>query len=506
MTNKSDKQYLEDWNAFRENISRATPIDLNESEVEKLKRIKRLEGNDEEWFKYYFPNFYTSEPAPWHKTSTKYVMPNPEFFIVRAWARELSKSGRTMMEVLKLALMSKKKNILMVSNSFDNAKRLLLPYKSILEKNNRIINDYGKQESIGSWEAGEFVTRKGVAFRAVGSGQTPRGSRKDEIRPDVLLVDDIDTDEECRNKDSIKKKVEWLQDAVFGTRSISNPMLVIVCGNIIAKYSTVTELMKYADRVEVINIRDKDGKSTWPQKNTEAMIDRVLSKISWRSGQKEYFNNPITQGDVFKEITYGKCPPIHTCDQVVMYADPSTSNKDRGTASHKAVCIVGYKNLTFYVYWVRVDVCGNSKFVDWLFDAYRFMVVGRVDIKRMFIENNSLQDPHYEQVIQPLILQMSKDYGFWIPLSPDTRKKSDKFERIEGTLEPINRHGKLIFNEKLKSEPNMQRAEDQILGVSKSSKTMDFPDCLEGAVWLIQNNVVHVEAEYAVGHTTNHKY
>lgn len=502
----SDKQYLEQWNAFRENISKATPIDLNETEAEKIKRIKRLEGNDEEWFKYYFPNFYTSEPAPFHKTSTKYVMDNMEFFLVRAWARELSKSGRTMMEVLKLVMMGKKKNIILVSSSFDNAKRLLLPYKSILEKNNRIINDYGKQESIGNWEAGEFVTRKGAAFRAVGAGQTPRGSRKDEVRPDVLLIDDIDTDEECRNKESIRNKVNWIQDALMGTRSISNALLVIVCGNIIAKLCCVTELMKFADRSEIINIRDKNGKSTWPAKNTEAMIDRVLSKISWRSGQKEYFNNPIVLGGVFKEINYGKCPPIHTCQQVIMYADPSPSNKNGGSASHKAVVIVGYKNGIFYVYWCRMDVCNTSVFVDWLFDAYRFLVVGRVDIKRMMIENNSLQGPHWEQVIYPLITQRSTDYGFYIPILPDDRKKPPKFERIEGTLDPPHRQGRLIFDERIKSNPHMQIGEEQMLGVSSTAKTMDFPDCLEGAVWQLQNNVVSGDTTYIVGKTTSQKY
>ncbi|MFV0571676.1 MAG: TonB-dependent receptor [Xanthomarina gelatinilytica] len=107
-------------------------------------------------------------------------------------------------------------------------------------------------------------------------------------------IDNIDTDEECRNPERIKVKVRWLFEALYATRSISNPLLWIANGNIIAKYCCITEMAKKADCHDVVNIRDKEGKSTWPQKNTEAFIDRVLAKMPWSSQQKEYFKgNPF---------------------------------------------------------------------------------------------------------------------------------------------------------------------------------------------------------------------
>jgi hypothetical protein len=82
-----------------------------------------------------------------------------------------------------------------------------------LERNNRIIHDYGTQKRIGSWETKEFKTRKGVSFRALGAGQSPRGTRNDAARPDVILVDDIDTDEMCRNPELIKERVKWIENS-----------------------------------------------------------------------------------------------------------------------------------------------------------------------------------------------------------------------------------------------------------------------------------------------------
>lgn len=509
MASAEDKKYYELWQQFRENTRKATPIDLTESPVDKQNRIAKLEKNPEQWFKYYFPNFYTSEPAPFHIAATKRILKNPEWYEVRSWSRELSKTGRTMMEVLFLAMTGKKKNILLVSSTYDNAERLLLPYKSILEANNRIINDYGEQESLGSWEAGEFVTKKGVSFRALGAGQSPRGTRKDEVRPDCILIDDIDTDEECRNASRIKAKVKWLEEALYGTRSISNPLLWIACGNIIAKYCCITEMAKVSDIHEIINIRDKTGVSTWPQKNTEALIDRALSKISWTAQQKEYYNNPVADGDVFKEIIYGKCPPLNSCDSVLAYADPSTSNKDKGAskqASYKSVGIIGKKGAKRYLYKVWLKQTNNATFVSWLFEAYDYLVQNKVDIKRIYIENNSLQDPHYEQVITPEIKKRNKEMDVYLPITEDTRKKPDKFFRIEGTLEPIHSKGNLIFNIDEKTNPDMVVMEGQMLGVEENAKTMDGPDMLEGGCWLLENKTVPMEGGYSYGSVSNRKF
>lgn len=509
MSKAENKKYLALWKQYRDNTAKATPVDLNETSVQKQNRIAALEKDHEAWFKYYFPNFYTSEPAPFHIKATKRIMDNAEWYEVRSWSRELAKSARTMMEVLKLTLTGKKFNVLLVSNTLDNAERLILPYKAILESNNRIINDYGKQESLGNWEAGEFITSKGVSFRALGAGQSPRGTRNEAKRPDVILIDDIDTDEECRNADRIKAKVKWISEALYATRSISESLLWIACGNIIAKYCCITEMAKVADKHEIINIRDKEGKSTWPNKNTEELIDRTLSKQPWSAQQKEYYNNPVSEGDVFKELTYGRVPKLSTCDQVVIYADPSTSNKDRGRnkqASYKSVGIIGSKGRKRYLYKIWLDQTSNSKFVDWLYEAYQYCKDQGVDTLRVSIENNSLQAPHYEQVLLPLIYTKADLYAFTLPITPDARKKPDKFFRIEGTLEPLNRLGQLIFNQAEKDEPNMKRMHDQMLGVSEKATVLDGPDMLEGGCWLIQNRAVQKNMTYRVGKTNNRHY
>lgn len=489
----TEKQALQLWDDFYQQVKNSTTVDLNETKEQQLVRIKKLEAKPEEWFRYYFPNFYKAEPADFQLKSTEFVMKHPECYIVRAWSRELAKSTRAMFEDLYLLLTKKKKYKLQISNSYDNACRLLKPYIINLEVNNRIINDYGVQEKLGNWTEGEITTRSGFSIRALGAGQSPRGTRKDEQRPDIIDFDDFDTDEECMNIDIIEKKWKWCNEAAIPTRSVSVPTLIRWSGNFIAEDCCVVRAAEYADKVEKINIRDEEGKTVW-EKNTEEMIDRILSTISYSAQQKEYFNNPYNEGKVFKEMVYGKCPPLRSLAFVIIYADPSPSNRDRPGIkakvqnSCKAVVIVGYLNNKYYVYKAFVDSTTNATFIDWLYATRT--EVGTATQPYFFIENNTLQNPFYEQVLLPLIHAKGKQPGNTVlGIMPDTRTKPDKYFRIEGTLEPLHRMGCLVLNEDEKENPHMKRLEAQFKSVSANSKTMDGPDAVEGAVYITQQKI-----------------
>ena len=395
----TDKQLWKDWEEYYGQFISDVEIDNDESPVDKANRIKRLEANDEEWFKYYFPKYCTAEPAKFHKEATKRLMNNRRWYEVRAWSRELAKSARAMMEFLKLALTGRISNFLLISNSYDNACRLLLPFMLQLEKNQRIINDYGEQLNPGHWEAGEFIAKCGCSFRAIGAGQSPRGTRNEAKRPDAILIDDIDTDEECRNPERIRQKWEWIEQALIPTVSVSGDIRIVFNGNIIAKDCCIVRAGKVADKFDIVNIRDKNGKSSWIEKNSEEDIDFILSKISTKSAQQEYFNNPITEGSVFKEMFWGKAP-MKKFRFIVIYGDPSPSNSKKKQSSNKAVVAMGFHEGRYYIIDCRLDHATNAEFVDWFYELNGLVPQGVQAYN--FIENNSLQDPMFQQVIVPL--------------------------------------------------------------------------------------------------------
>lgn len=326
-----DRIALDNWNELVASVREHSDINPTDTETEIRQRRERLEKNDEEWFKYYFAMYCTCESAAFHKKATGRLMRNNRWYEVRAWSRELAKSARSMMEISKLALTKKIRNVLLISNSADNAERLLLPFMANFEENQRIIQDYGQQKKPGAWETGEFTCMSGCSFRAIGAGQSPRGTRNKNFRPDFILVDDIDTDEECRNPERIKTKWKWLEEALIPTMSVSGNYRILFNGNIIAPDCCIkraiekaTELKaKGIGHVDIINIRGKDGLSVWPEKNSEEDIDLFLSLVSAAAAQKEFFNNPVVDGGVFAEITYGKVPALSKFKFLVIYGDPA---------------------------------------------------------------------------------------------------------------------------------------------------------------------------------------
>lgn len=474
---KAERIQLDFWEQYYKDIQYEDKVSIAETPEEKTKRIQALEDNPEAWFKYYFHKYYTAEPMPFHTKSSKRILNNAEWYEVRPWSRELAKSGRAMMEFIYLALTGKKRFILLLSATNDSAVRLLKPFKLAFEKNQRIINDYGVQQTHGHWTESSFTIAKGAMFVAIGSGNAPRGARNEEYRPDAVLIDDYDTDEDCRNPDMVDKKWDFFEKAVYATRSISNPMLVLFNGNIIADYCCIKKAMEMADFYEIVNIRDENGKSTWPTKNTEEMIDRVLSKISEKAVQGEYFNNPVVLGKVFKEIHYSKVQPLNKYKYLVAYTDPSYKKN----GDYKATYVIGKYKDEYHILFARCQQTTVAQMIQWQFDALNF--VNDRSALYLYIEY-----PWIDSDLKREIKKANKKHDRTLNLKADERSKPDKFYRIESNLEPLNRQGKLIFADYLEGTVDMKNTAFQFLALSPKSRVNDdAPDAVEGGVWIINN-------------------
>lgn len=496
---KVTKQSLEYWLSVRNKIKNSTPVDTNMSIADKKLFLADLESDPQRWKEYFFPKHFKKYRSPeFHIRATKRLLKNffgkKHYYEVKHWVRGLSKTTLTMMDVLYLVLTGHLRNIIYTSSTYDAAELFLERYRSQLDSNERIKFFYGEQELPGNWSMGSFTTRNGVKFLALGAGQSPRGNGNEEIRPDCIIVDDFDTDEECRNPDIINKKWDWFEKALFFTVDTSEPYLILWLGNIIAEDCCVVRAGKIADHTEVINIRDANGKSVWPEKNSEEDIDYQLSKVSYESGQQELYNNPLRQGQTFKEITWGKCPQRKHMRFLLQYGDPATSNKDKPTLRSKAynsmkgTGLLGYKDGKFYLYTCFLDNMSNSHFVDSLYAVRDYVQLQSAFYT--FIENNTLQDPFYEQVLLPLVRSRARERKCTtLSVTPDATKKPEKWFRIEADLEPLVREGLLVFNIDEKDNPHMQRMAAQFLTATPNSKELGGPDLVQGGVHIIKSKL-----------------
>lgn len=484
---QEDKLKLKEWADYKADIRNSTPVEtLSEAEIQKKKTY--LEARPIEWIKYFFPKYTKYEFAPFQIRAIKRILGNPEWYEVLSWSRELAKSTIVMFCVMYLVLTGQKKNVMLAAATGDAAKKLLKPYLANFEANGRLKAFYGDQVNLGDWTDEHFVLKNGASFTAVGAGQAPRGSRNENVRPDILLTDDYDTDQDCRNPSVLDKKWDWWEKAYYPTRSVSEPTLVLWAGNIIAKDTCVGRAGKMADHWDIINLTDKDGNSTWPQKNTPEKIERIRSSVSKKTYEGEYNNNPICEGKVFTNLPFGKVPSLKKFKFIVIYGDPSYSNKKDKSNSYKAVWAVGQYKGTYYIIDGFCARETNANYVDWYYTLLER--IGMQTTVYCFQENNSLQDPFFEQVIKPIVREKNGSKPFTLHLIGDDRKKADKATRIEARLEPIDREGRWIFNEDLEDNPNMKELRDQFTLFDLSLPyPADGPDCIESAIVIIDEKM-----------------
>jgi hypothetical protein len=217
-----------------------------------------------------------------------------------------------------------------------------------------------------------------------------------------------------------------------------------------------------------------------------------LSKISTKAVQNEYFNNPITEGTVFKNIPFGKVPQLSRFKFLIAYGDPATSDTKKKSSSFKALWLVGKYKGTYYIIKGFLAHETNANFIDWYFQLNEW--VGNKTTVYYYIENNKLQDPFYQQVFRPLILDECKKRNSNLYIRPDERKKTDKATRIEANLEPIDRNCQWIFNEDERDNPMMQELVNQLqLFELTMPYPADGPDAIEGAITMLQTKTQEVE-------------
>lgn len=270
-----------------------------------------------------------------------------------------------------------------------------------------------------------------------------------------------------------------MEQAAIPTISISGDYTFIFCGNIIAKDCCISRAIKKANHYSIVNIRDANGKSSWPQKNSEKDIDDILSMISYVSQQKEYYNNPISEGSVFTEIYYKKLPPLSAYKFIVCYVDLSYKSTSRN--DFKAAVLMGRWKDEYHILNAFLKQGTTRDLAIGLVSLNQY--VGGVTPVYWSAEDNFLQDLIIKE-LHEVFLSLKSNIVF----TGDKRKKADKFTRIETALEPLNSNGKLFFNEEQKANPHMQILEEQFKALEPGSKSHDDgPDAAEGAKQIIDS-------------------
>lgn len=497
-TQAEQKLAYEQWKEHCKRVQSITDTALMAAETPAArdKRRRRLLDNYAAFCEYYFPHYLTLRDkvtgevirtihnAPFHNEAARKVRSTPNLKAVFQWPRGHAKS--THFDIfMPLWLMFQPKRLInfmvIVGKSEDSAIRLLGDIQAELEHNQRIIADFGRQRGSASWQDGEFKAANGVKFLACGRGQSPRGLRDRESRPDYIVIDDLDDDELCRNEKRVHDLTDWVKEALFGSLDVGRGRFIMV-GNLISKNSVLFNITKTPGVfVSVIKAVDRNGEPVWRGKWTKEEAREYRDFVGYRAWEKEMMHNPIVDGTIFRSewICFKKMPKLSKYEMLVCYTDPSF--KSTTSNDYKASRLWGKigNELHLIDCYVRQDTV--SGMVRWLYNLYESLPEGVA--VRFFMEANFMQD-----IILDEFTTEGNIRGYQLPLLPDKRKKPEKIQRIEA-ISPLWERGFVFYNEALKDSPDMQVGIEQTLALERGSRVHDdAPDADEGAIWYLQRN------------------
>ena len=491
--NKTElKKAIERWKAHVEIVHASTAVNINETAAQRLERIRRLRSDYAAFVDYYFPHWTVNQEtgkatpcAPFHIDAANKILKNRNLKAGFMWHRGAAKSTNMDVFVPMWLMIQERREInvmVLVGKSEDNAKTLLGDIQAELQYNQRYSTDFGEQYNSGSWEEGEFVTRSEVAFFARGRGQSPRGLRYRSHRPDYVVIDDLDDDELVESPARVSKLFDWVRSALFGTLDGGRGRFFMV-GNLIAKNSVLAKWCEIKTvHVTRVNIYDRAGKISWAAKWTPAEVQDLAAVAGYRAFQKEYMNNPIIEGAVFRNewIRWGKRPAWSKFSEIVLYIDPSFKGSTKN--DFKAAKLWGKVGSQLWHLRAFVRQCSVAEMVRWCYDLYEWARAQGIAV-RWYMEANFMQDTILDEFRREGELR-----GYQLPITGDKRKKPDKFQRVEA-VSPLWERGFVTYDDSQRDDPDMLAGIDQTLAFEKGMRGHDdAPDADEGAIWILQRD------------------
>jgi hypothetical protein len=370
--------------------------------------------------------------------------------------------------------------IILVSETEDQAADETEFMKLELEENPRLRQDFGLGRREGAWETGDFETTTGTRVLARGKRQRVRSARYRQWRPDLIIVDDIESDESVRNPRTIKRVYEWLRGEVYGTMDTGCSFFVI--GNLLAKRSVMGNLLYDEDLDGVVERRiyraidPATGEPLWPARwplSELAAKKRFMGSVLF---EREYNCNPQNPESYFREEWFRYYDPAELAGRnlsVYSFNDPATGEGKTGD-SHAIVTIaLDREELVVYVldaFIQRVSI-DSLLHKSWqIYDDYHPLLFG--------LEKNGFQ-----VLLRRDYERMARERGYYLPLKLEDHRtpKTGDTGRIVGTLSSLVERGKLRFR---RGHSDQDRLVEQLIYLDEPSVADDGPDALEGAVAL----------------------
>ena len=419
---------------------------------------------------------------------------------------------------------------IILSDSSEQAEGFLEDIKTELEENTLLREDFGDLRG-RVWKSSVILLSNGSKIEAIGSGKKIRGRRHKQWRPDLIVCDDLENDENVNTPEQRRKLLGWYNKAVsecgdsytdivyIGTLLHFDSLLANVFKKPEYKTRKYQGVLSWAENTELwdaweqlyTDLSDPEHEKAalaffeanraemlegtqvlWEEKNSYYALMCKRINIGPAAFNSEIQNDPIDPANcTFQEEWFdfwdddNKQPPDFSDPRFLFVGanDPSLGKNRKADTS--SIIALAKDTATGYLYVVIADIDRRKpdQIIEDALEASRRL---KREYKRPYYKFG-VETVQFQYYFAEIMRQRSAEAGEYLPVE-EISSTQNKDARIQ-SLQPFVKNGYLKFSRKHKTL--LQQMTEYPMG-----KNDDGPDGLQMAVKLAQGIQSGGRAEY----------
>jgi predicted phage terminase large subunit-like protein len=365
--------------------------------------------------------------------------------------------------------------IVLIGDNQANAALQLAAIKEELETNAKLREDFGDLVGDKKWDVNDCRTNTGISIVARGAGQSMRGLRYRQYRPDLIILDDLENEESVDNPETREKLIKWFKGTVM---SLGKNAQIFAVGTILHFDSFLSNLLdpekfkRFIKRTyEAVDDEWTPDSVLWPEKWDLQSLKEKEGDVGSVFFNQEFRNRPISadtqvfqEGWIIRHAYRREELQQKPCVRVTYY-DPAISLKKRADFFASVTLAIDTNGFLHVerAEGVKLPYIKQKEFILNRYDEEQPVVVG--------IENQAYQD-----ALKQEMEEQSRVTGRYINVV-GVPNLTDKFLRIS-SISSLVENGTIRFC----LDGTQKTLIQQLLFLGKIKD--DQADALQGAVQL----------------------
>jgi len=345
-----------------------------------------------------------------------------------------------------------RKFIVLVEKSFTEASEVLAAIRSEFAENPAIRQVYGRlvakdekgRDPEKARDAMGDILIGGTRLRAKGFNTPVRGMKSGQYRPDLIILDDVESDEHVRQEEQRRKYMESFTQGVIPAVDIGGSVKVF--GTILHMDSLLKNLIdRHGGTIRpAFDRKDPEGTLLWPERWTLARLMEKRSQMENEGlGESRWAQEYLCEimddasrvfawewlGKTFKEEEIA----TKARNRYAMFdvADAKVDGRD-----YTALTVVDWDaDNNWYVVHAKQRRVDILELVDWVFETW-----GAWKPSKIGVEKNA-----FEYQVRPLLRERSAERGVYPVVEELADGGRNKESRIVGALQGRFQAGKVFF-------------------------------------------------------------